>query len=266
MMLAQLTYVASLALSLQGPLVRPTLSVTVRRAAVGPSAMASLPLGTPENVGVAKKRFQESYGKILSMPAQAFVNNMLMQQVALIAPNYQYSRVFAVGFESLCTVFLPSTCSTPENAEQARRALYAGLGMDPDQCKADSESLLSLAAGKTEADLLESEDFAKIKEADFKYSYQFGAGLVALMKAVGTEPSADAISRWCTALDLNANATLTRDWEFYESQIVKLEGLKEMLLQMTAASKRNEADRLKAKAAEAAKEAAEAEAEAAVSE
>lgn len=217
--------------------------------------------GTPADVGEAKKRFQEAYGKILSMPSQAFVNNMLMQQVALIAPNYQYSRVFAVGFESLCSVFLPATSSSPENAEEARRALYVGLGMDPDECKADADALLALAAGKTEDELLATEDFVKIKQSgDFKYSYQFGAGLVALMKVVGTEPSAESCGRWCNALNVGASSTLTRDWEFYESQVVKVEGFQEMLLQMTAASKRNEAERLKTKAAAAAKEAAEAEA------
>jgi len=218
---------------------------------------------TPKDVGEAKKRFQDAYGKILSMPSQAFVNNMLMQQVAMIPPNYEYSRVFSVGFESLCSAFLPSTCSSPESAEEARRALYVGLGMDPDKCKADSEALLALAAGKTEDELLATEDFAKIKSADFKYSYQFGAGLLAMMKAVGTEPSAEAISRWCGALELDSSATLTRDWEYFESQIVKVEGIQEMLLQMTAASKRTEAERLKAKAEAAAKEAAEAEAAAA---
>jgi len=224
-------------------------------------AGAAIYMMTPADVGEAKSLFQkELKGRILSMPAQSFANNMLMQQVALCAPNYQYSSVFSLGFETLCSVFLPPTCNTPENEEVVRRALYIGLGMDADQAKADSDALLSLASGKTEDELLATDEFIKIKGADFKYSYQFGAGLVALMKAIGVEPSADAIERWCTKLDLSNTGALTRDWEFYETQVVKLEGIKEMMLQMTAASKRNEAERLKAKAAEAAKEAAKAEA------
>ena len=142
-------------------------------------AGAAIYMMTPADVGEAKSLFQkELKGRILSMPAQSFANNMLMQQVALCAPNYQYSSVFSLGFETLCSVFLPPTCNTPENEEVVRRALYIGLGMDADQAKADSDALLSLASGKTEDELLATDEFIKIKGADFKYSYQFGAGLV----------------------------------------------------------------------------------------
>jgi len=82
------------------------------------------------------------------------------------------------------------------------------------------------------------------------------------MKTVGVEPNADSIKRWCDALALPNAASLTRDWDNFTLQMSKLETFKEMVLQMTAASKRQEAERLKKKAEAAAKEAREAEAEA----
>jgi len=221
---------------------------------------------TPQNVGEAKLSFQEEYGeyRIPSMPAQAFINSMLMQQFALISPSYKYSRVFSLGFESLCTVFLEGTSTSPKDAADARLALYSALGLDEAKSKADAEALMAEATGKSEAELFETDDFKAIKDAkDFKYSYQFGSGLIALMKLVNVEPSEEAIDRWCTQLELTNAGVLKRDFAFYESQLTKLEQLKEMLLQMTAASKRNEAARLKEKADAAAKEASKAEAEAA---
>lgn len=228
MLALALSYIGSLAISMQAP--------AFRLASFAPTRRLSSPClcSTPANVGEAKKRFQESYKKILSMPAQGFVNTMLMQQFALIAPNYQYSRVFSVGFESLCSVFLPMTLNSQNDVERCRRSLYVGLGMDADRCKEDATALLLLASGKSEEELWAADDFVKIKESDFKYTFQFGAGLVALMKAVGTEPSAAAISRWCRELKLHNEHALTRDWEFCELELVKMEGMKEMFIQMQA--------------------------------
>lgn len=219
----------------------------------------------PATIGDAKMSFQESYGKwnIPSQPAQQFINSMLTQQYAMVAPTYRYSRIFSVGFESLCTTFLGATARDTEDAEKARSSLYTALDMDPAKCKADAASLMDSAAGKTEEELLASDDFQQVKASPFKYSLPFGMGAISLMKVVGVEPSEESIARWCEALGLpNANS-LTRDWQYFETQMSKLETFKEMLLQMTAASKRNEAARLKAKAEKAAKEASEAEAEAA---
>mmetsp|Transcript_37339 Transcript_37339/g.93263 ORF Transcript_37339/g.93263 Transcript_37339/m.93263 type:complete len:261 (-) Transcript_37339:567-1349(-) len=225
---------------------------------------ATVAMKVPATIGDAKQNFQAVYGKwnIPSQPAQSFINNMLTQQYAMVAPTYRYSRIFSVGFESLCTAFLASTTRDTVDAEAVRKALYSALDMDAAKCKADADALLELAAGKSEAELLASDDFAQIKASPFKYSLPFGMGIIALMKAVGVEPK-ESIGRWCEALELPNTNSLTRDFEYFELQITKLETFKEMVLQMSAAGKRNEAARLKAKAEKAAKEAEKAEEEAA---
>ncbi|KAL3911034.1 MAG: hypothetical protein SGPRY_008845 [Prymnesium sp.] len=229
---------------------------------------AALLMSAPATIGEAKERFQAALGpyQTTAMPTQSFINSMLTQQFALVSPTYRYSRIYSVGFEFLCKAYLPITCRTPEDVEKVRKALYIAMDMDPAQCKTDSEELLAFAEGKSEEELLASPDFASVKEAPFKYSLQFGAGLIALMKAVGVEPGEESIKRWCSALDLPNAGSLTRDWEFFNLQMGKLETFQEMILQMNAAAKRNEAARLKAKAEAAAKEANDAEAEAAASE
>ena len=77
------------------------------------------------------------------------------------------------------------------------------------------------------------------------------------MEAVDVEPTDEAIDEWCGSMKIGSN-TLKRDYAYYKDSIKKLEGAKEMMLQMQAAGKRNEAARLKKKADEAEKEAAEA--------
>ena len=130
------------------------------------------------------------YGKwnIPSQPAQSFINSMLTQQYAMIAPTYRYSRIFSVGFESLCTLFLAATARDTEDAEAVRKALYSALDMDATKCKADADALLEFAAGKSEAELLASDDFAQVKASPFKYSLPFGMGIVSLMKVKRATP------------------------------------------------------------------------------
>lgn len=65
--------------------------------------------------------------------------------------------------------------------------------------------------------------------------------------------------RWCTSLNIGPNV-LKRDYAFYKASVDKVAQVKEMVLQMKASAKRQEAAKLKAEAEEAEKEAAEAEA------
>jgi len=252
-----LSVAALVSLALQLPNA-PLIGRSVRHAPV-------ISMKTPADIGEAKVAFQNAYGRnnIPSQPVQSFINSMLTQQFALVAPTYRYSRIYAVGFETLCTAFLEGTARDAKDGEEVRTSLYVGLGMDAAECKADADALLALAAGKTEEELLASDDFQQVKAAPFKYSLQFGSGLVALMKVVDVKPSAESIQRWCDALDLPNAASCTRDFEYFETQMRKLETFQEMLLQMKGASKRREAEQLKAKAAKAAEEASAAEAAAA---
>ena len=259
---AMIAQLATLALALQLP------SSPIVRGAASSRRAPAVAMEIPQTIGEARQNFIAVSGKYntLSMPTSAFVSMMLTQQFALVAPTYRYSRIYSVGFEALCTAFLPVTCTSPEAAEKTRKALYAGFDFDADGCKADAEAMLALAAGKTEEELFATDDFKQIKAAPFKYSLQFGHGLLALMKVVGVEPSEESIERWCLAIGMEGNAkSLTRDFSYFKEQMGKIEVFQEMLLQMDAQAKRNEATRLKAKAEKAAKEASEAEAEAAAS-
>jgi len=240
------------------PMQHPT---ALARRAVG----LQMGLKTPQTVGDAKEAFQEAYGRPVTNVLQGFVQEMITStQFALVAPSYEYSRVFSVGFDKLCGIFLQASPSEADR-EAIRSSMCIGLGMDPKMVKKDAEALLAAAQGMTEEQLFEAADLKKIiaKEGSFKYTYTFGAGLICLMEAVGTEPGPEAIDSWCERLGMKSNA-FKRDYQYYLDSVKKMDGVKEMMLQMQVAAKRAEATRLAEKAAKAAKEAEEAEAAEAV--
>jgi len=222
-----------------------------------------LELTKPTNVDQAKKQFNAAYGRPVSSTAQGFVSEVLQSTCfALQSPRYSYSRIYAVGFEALCKVFLEG-CPSDEDREAVRSSMCIGLGMDPAQVQRDAEEMTTLATGMAEAELLETPDFKEVAAIEgFKYTYTFGAGLITLMTEVNTDPTSESIERWCSALNIGAG-TLKRDYAYYKSSLDKVSQVKEMMLQMQVASKRQEAKRLAAKAEEAAKEAEEEEAKAA---
>merc|ERR1719247_1852420 len=98
-----------------------TTRVPVPRAAPAARRALFARMGfVPQNVGEAKVKFQESYGRPTSMAVQGFVQEMLTStQCALISPSYEYSRVFSVGFEKLCGVFL-AACPSDADREAIR--------------------------------------------------------------------------------------------------------------------------------------------------
>jgi hypothetical protein len=220
------------------------------------------PLKTPATVQEAEEAFYAAMTPYInSGPVQAFSNNMIqLNQFAIIAPTWKYSRIWAVGFMALCDTFL-ETCRTEENKVLTTAALLYGLGMDVAEVQADAEALKAACAGKTEAELMELDDFRHIKDAKrFIYTYTFGSGLLTLMPAAGVTPSNEAIDRWCSSLNLSMNESLKRDYAYFRSSIEKYEQIKELQVMMAAQSKKNEAEYLKKKAEEAAKEADAAEA------
>ena len=144
------------------------------RAAAGLTTRGRLPScglfgdGVPATVGEAKDRFNAAYGRPVSGVQQGFVNEMLTGcQVAMVSPAYKTSRVFSLGFESLCTAFLGGMSSNER--ETLRKALCAGVGLNAKQVKQEADALTSLAQGKTETELLASDDLKQIAGArDFK--------------------------------------------------------------------------------------------------
>lgn len=217
-------------------------------------------LSMPQTVGEAKEAFQASYGKPVGTTAQGFVGEMLSStQFVMVRETYEYSRIWSVGFDKLCGVFLQGLPNDADR-EAVRSSMCIGLGMEPSMVTKDAEQLNAAASGMTEDAFFESDDFKKVAAKDgFKYCYTFGAGLICMMEAVGVEPGEEAIDKWCEKLGLPTKA-FKRDYAYFKSSVEKMEGVKEMMLQMQVAAKRSEAKRLADKADKAAKEAAEAEA------
>lgn len=191
----------------------------------------------------------------IPMQTQSFVNEMITTTtLSMVQPNYRYTRLFALGFETLCDQFLPVGCSA-DTAKYVRSSLLEAFEMDEAKVKADAEAYKALIEGKTEAELFETEDFKGIKASKITYTYLFGAGLTLTMAAAGVKVDRDSIARWCDALNLNCKNALTRDYEYYETNVVKAKQMQEMLEQMEASSKRQEAEREAEKAKRQAEEA-----------
>ena len=122
-------------------------------------------LSQPMTVSDAKEAFQAASGRPVNPAAQGFVTNMLSGVCfAFSSPKYAYSRVFAVGYEALCTTFLEAMCPA-DDAEAIRSSMAAGLGLDPAVLRRDAQALLAAAEGKTEDEVLAIDDLARITAA-----------------------------------------------------------------------------------------------------
>jgi len=219
---------------------------------------------TPTNIGEAKDAFNAKYGRPVNGMQQGFINEMLTAcTLALVQPSYQPSRVFYLGIDSLTKVFLESV--EEDERERLVAALCAGLGMDMVQLRAEASKLAEVASScASEEELFAAEDVKAIVDAgNFKYSYPLGAGILALMPLVDVEPSDEAIARWCGKLSLPASR-LQKDYAFYKDAQEKMVQVRQMMMEMAAAGKRKEAQKLKDAAEKAAAEAAEAEKAAAI--
>ena len=89
----------------------------------------------PRTVGDAKAAFQKEYGRPVSTLAQGFVGEVLTSvTLATVHPTYKYTRVMAVGYESLCDSFL---VGIPTEAQRAalHDAMCVALELDAEQIK-----------------------------------------------------------------------------------------------------------------------------------
>lgn len=224
----------------------------------------------PKTIGDAKTAFQAAYGRPVGGVQQGFVNEMISSVALTVSsPAYKPNRAFYLGFESLCKTFLEGSGSSEADQEAIRTSLCAAFGFDADRLAKEAKAFEEFAAGKSEAELLASDDLAAIAAAGgrFKYSYPLGAGLFALMPMASDveEVTDEVIERWGTALQLPTKK-LVKDYAFLVDASQKLVEVKQMIMEMSAAAKRKEAQKLKEEAEKAAKEADEAEAAAAKSE
>jgi len=218
----------------------------------------------PANVGEAKDRFYGSYGGALPMGIAAFVNEMIQSTTfAMASPQWEYSRVYALGLNELCDEFL-SQARAEGQADKVRASLCVAFGYDSDVIRADGDALKAAAKGKDAAGIFALDDLKAIAangEANnkgavgaVKYTYTFGAGLVGLMQQAEIEPK-ENIKPWCDELNLKCEGAFSRDYAYYEMSIKKLADMKELMVQMKASADRDKANREEAKAKAAAGEA-----------
>eukprot|EP00310_Coccolithus_braarudii_P020302 CAMPEP_0183353302 /NCGR_PEP_ID=MMETSP0164_2-20130417/33179_1 /TAXON_ID=221442 /ORGANISM="Coccolithus pelagicus ssp braarudi, Strain PLY182g" /LENGTH=332 /DNA_ID=CAMNT_0025525957 /DNA_START=20 /DNA_END=1018 /DNA_ORIENTATION=+ len=182
-------------------------------------SVAPAPLERPATVSAAHAAFHGAYtGTVIKSVTQKFLN-FIIEDCATIY-RFNYNRVYALGFATLCDAFLATSCFSEADVQATKKALCFGLGMEASAVWADAAELSLLAQGMCKADLFESADFAQLRaEAKrTKYSYALGVGLVLLMRAVGetalqsmsgtygapaTASTDDgAIQRWCAELGL----------------------------------------------------------------
>merc|ERR1711972_699406 len=172
----------------------PAIAATRLSARASSRAGLSMALKT---VGDTKAAFQGAYGRPVGTFFQGFVGEMLSSiTLAMIAPTYKYSRIFALGFETLCDTFIADQLSESEK-ELLVSSMCVGLDLDRDTLKTDAQALRDAASPASEDELLASTDFKQIAELEgaFKYSYAFGAGMLALMPLVDATPTEETLGR-----------------------------------------------------------------------
>ena len=244
---------------------------TTRVAPVVGRAHARMLFGTtaessePRTVQDGKDAFQAMWGKgqfggwgegtsPLPMSTQAFCNEMITTvTIAMSSPSYQYTPLFGLGFETLCSYYAIEINLESERGRMAE-ALAGALLTDAKEMKKDAESLLAAAEGATEEALFETPQFKALAalNGEFKYTYVTGVAMLVLMQKVGVDPNV-GVKSWCEKLNLKCENQFTRDANYFKQQMEKLELMKGTLLQMKEAG-------VKAAAKAAAEKAAKAEA------
>ena len=74
------------------------------------------------------------------MPTQSFANEMITSTtLAMATPSYRYTRVFALGFDRLCSIFLAAGCSEV-TAKAVRNSLCIAFEVEESALDATSAS------------------------------------------------------------------------------------------------------------------------------
>jgi hypothetical protein len=138
----------------------------------------------------AVQRFYELYGKPVPFVFRSATNEILyLSHLDLVNARFEYNPIWACGIYSTFDVFFQGL--DINTRQELYSSLMKALKMDPEKIKADAESVLSWAQGKTEADVVNAMNgqdsstvgmvLANAKKADaddFLYTRNFGAGLI----------------------------------------------------------------------------------------
>merc|ERR1719399_2408187 len=104
----------------------------------------------PTTIGAAKDGFYDAYKRPVNSMQQQFVNEMLTgTTLAYVHKQYKPSRVFYLGFVTLCDIFLASVQNEAER-EKIFTSMCAGLQLDAVKLRKEADALKSAAEGKTE--------------------------------------------------------------------------------------------------------------------
>lgn len=158
------------------------------------------------------QRFYEYYGKPVPFVFRSATNEILyLSHLDLVNARFEYNPIWACGVYSTFDVFFQGLDSNTR--QELYTALMRALKLDPEKVKADAESVLAWAQGKTEADVVNAINGGdssavgtvlgsakKADEDDFLYTRNFGAGLIKIMQLVGVEPNSANAKKWADAM------------------------------------------------------------------
>ena len=155
------------------------------------------------------ERFYKLYGKPVAFLFRTPLNEILFRtHLDVVNARFEPNLIYSLGFFSLYDVFFQGLDEVTRT--ELFVALVTALKFDPSQVKADSDSVLNWAAGKTEADVVaafQGQDSSAVGSAlarihnpeSFRYTRNLGAGLIKLMQLVGVEPNSANAKRWSDA-------------------------------------------------------------------
>lgn len=223
------------------------------------------------------QRFYEYFGKPVPFVFRSATNEILyLSHLDSVNARFEYNPIWACGVYSTFDVFFQGI--DQDTRAQLYDSLMRALKLDPAKVKADAESVLSWANGKSETDVVaaingqDSSDVGKwLNKAhssdvdDFLYTRNFGAGLIKIMQLVGVEPNSANAKKWAEAMRFNqatsamTGLTMSRfesDVGVFLSSVEKFQQVMQLFAEVEAREKKKVAERLAEKAAKAAKEVA----------
>lgn len=224
------------------------------------------------------QRFYEYFGKPVPFVFRSATNEILyLSHLDMVNARFEYNPIWACGMYSTFDVFFQAI--DEETRTKLFESIVKALKMDPAKIKADAESVLAWAQGKSEADVVNAMNGgdqssevgkwlnkAKISDVDdFLYTRNFGAGMIKMMQIVGVEPNSANAKKWADAMNFNqATSALTglsmsrfeSDVGVFLSAVEKFQQVMQLYAEVEAREKKKVAERLAEKAEKAAKDAA----------
>lgn len=223
----------------------------------------------------AVERFYKLFGKPVPFVFRSATNEILyMSHLDMMNAMFEKDLIWTAGVYSTFDVFFQAI--DEKTRTELFNSLVGALKLDPAAVKADAETVLGWATGKTEADVVAAFNgqdpspvgaaLARIRaNPDFLYTRNFGAGLIKIMQVVGTEPNSANAKRWSEAAGFSSRASaltgvsmskFEADVGTFLSSVEKMQQVMQLYADSEAREKKKTAERLAERAARAAADAA----------